>query len=57
MREIGFLTEMVVPIHFKKIIVETELRCDLFIENCLVVELKSVATLLPINEAQILTYI
>jgi GxxExxY protein len=32
------------------------LRCDLFVENCLLVELKSVEKILPIHEAQLLTY-
>ena len=56
LRKINFLTEMVVPIHFKGIDLETDLRCDLFIENCLVVELKAVSALAPIYEAQLLTY-
>jgi len=55
-RKINFQTELSVPIHFKGLILETELRCDLFIEYCLTVELKAVAELTPINEAQLLTY-
>lgn len=56
LRKINFSTEMVVPVHFKEIIPETELRCDLLVEDCLAVELKSVAGLLPVNDAQLLTY-
>lgn len=55
-RNIAFQTELIVPIQFKDIVLHTELRCDLFIENCLAVELKAIADLLPINDAQILTY-
>lgn len=55
-RNISFQTELIVPINFKNIILDAELRCDLFIEKCLAVELKSVAELLPVNEAQLLTY-
>ncbi len=55
-RKINFQTELSVPIHFKGLILETELRCDLLIEYCLTVELKAVAELTPINEAQLLTY-
>jgi GxxExxY protein len=33
-----------------------DFRCDLFIENCLVVELKAVNEINPIYEAQLLTY-
>lgn len=32
------------------------IRCDLFIENILPVELKAVEYLLPVHEAQIITY-
>ncbi len=56
LRKISFLTEMIVPVHFKRLQLETELRCDLFVENCLAVELKAVSTLAPIHEAQLLTY-
>ncbi|MCB1023844.1 MAG: GxxExxY protein [Acidobacteria bacterium] len=55
-RNISFQTELVVPIYFKDIVLETELRCDLFVENSLAVELKAVAELLPVNEAQLMTY-
>lgn len=55
-RGIRFVTELIVPVHFKGITLETDLRCDLFIEKILVVELKSVAALAPIHDAQLLTY-
>lgn len=35
---------------------EANLRCDLVVENALVVELKSVESIKPIFEAQMLTY-
>lgn len=56
LRNINFLTEMIVPVHFKGLDLETDLRCDLFVENCLVIELKAVSSLAPIHEAQLLTY-
>ncbi|NNE98636.1 MAG: GxxExxY protein [Pyrinomonadaceae bacterium] len=55
-RKIRFRTELSVPVQFKGIVLETELRCDLFIEGCLAVELKAVGDLLPVNEAQLMTY-
>jgi GxxExxY protein len=48
--------EMTVPVNYKGIDLETGLRCDFFIEECLVLELKAVETILPVHEAQILTY-
>ena len=55
-RKISFQTEMKVPLIYKEKVLNIDFRCDLFVENCLVVELKSVSKLNPINEAQILTY-
>lgn len=54
--KINYQSELSVPVSYKKIELNTELRCDLFIENCMVVELKSVKELVPIHEAQLLTY-
>ena len=56
MRGIFYQSELKVPVNYKGIDVDAELRCDLFIENILPVELKAVETVLPIHEAQILTY-
>ena len=55
-REISFTSELLAPVNYKGLQLETELRCDLFIENTIVVELKAVEKLLPIHEAQLLTY-
>jgi GxxExxY protein len=56
LRKIRFESEFVVPVHYKGIDVEAELRCDLLIENTIVVELKAVDAILPIHQAQLLTY-
>lgn len=55
-RKIKFQSELLVPVKFKGKLIETQLRCDLFIEKILPVELKAVETILPVHEAQILTY-
>ncbi len=55
-RGISFQSELLVPIQFKGIELETDLRCDLFIENCIVVELKAIEAIAPIHHAQLLTY-
>ena len=55
-RGIKYQSEMLVPINYKGLKLDTELRCDLFIENILPVELKAVEIVLPIHEAQIITY-
>ena len=52
----SFQSELILPINYKGIEVEANLKCDLFVENCLVVELKAIERVLPIHEAQLITY-
>jgi GxxExxY protein len=56
LRGISFKSELLVPIVFKDLEIETDLRCDLFIENCIVIELKAIEIILPIHHAQLMTY-
>jgi GxxExxY protein len=37
--------------------IEVGYRLDLLVEDCLVVELKSIQKLLPVHEAQVLSYL
>jgi len=55
-RGIPFEFEVAVPIIYKGVEIGSRLKCDLLIENCLVVELKAIESILPVHEAQILTY-
>ncbi len=45
-----------VPILYKEVKLEYGYRIDILVENLIVVELKSVDALLPVHQAQILTY-
>lgn len=55
-RNIHFVSEIKIPIHYKEINFETDLRCDLLVEGSLIVELKSVNKIEPIFEAKLLSY-
>lgn len=55
-RNIPFKTEMSVPVTYYGQLLETVLRCDLYISNSLVVELKAAKKIEPVFEAQLLTY-
>lgn len=55
-RKINFQTEMKIPLVYREKVLDIDFRCDLFIENCIIVELKSIKELLPIHDAQLLTY-
>ncbi len=56
LRGISYQSELLVPINLKGFDVDTNLRCDLFVENRIVLELKAVDTFAPIPQAQSLTY-
>ena len=56
LRELEFSSEFLVPVCYKGIDIEAELRCDFLIENKIVVELKAVDAIAPVFEAQLLTY-
>ena len=45
-----------VPIKYKGKVLEADLRFDILVENCIVVELKAVLEMIPIFEAQVMTY-
>ena len=45
-----------VPLEYKGLQIDTELRLDLLVEDVLCVELKAIEGLLPIHEAILLTY-
>jgi GxxExxY protein len=59
LKEQGFyiITQQKVPLVFKGLHLDCDLRFDLMIENCIIVEIKAIDWLLPIHEAQLLTYL
>ena len=54
---IPFKLQVELPVEYKQIKLDCGYRIDLLVDNRIVVELKSVDQLLPIHEAQILTYL
>jgi GxxExxY protein len=50
-------TQVVVPVKYQEVFVETGLRLDLWVEKSVIVELKAVETIHPLYEAQLLTYL
>ena len=56
LRNINFISEFNIPINYKGFELESKLRCDILVEDILIVELKAVAEMNPIYEAQLLTY-
>jgi GxxExxY protein len=56
LRGINFQSELAIPVEYKGLELESDLRCDLFIENCLVLELKAVDKIIPIHIAKLMSY-
>ena len=52
-----FERERSIPIRYRDVTLECGYRADLIVENALLVELKVVEALLPLHEAQLLTYL
>lgn len=56
-RKIGFSRQVTLPVHYKQVTVDAGLRLDLLVEDVVVVEIKAVEIILPVHEAQLLTYL
>ena len=50
-------TQVALPVIFEGLQVETGLWLDLLASNLVIIELKSVETIIPLYEAQLLTYL
>ena len=56
LRNISFQRQLPLPVEYKGVKLDCGYRIDLLVAGDLIVEIKSVETLLPIHQAQILTY-
>ena len=56
LRKMGTRRQGVVPVEYKGWTFEEPLRLDLLVEECLLLELKSVEKTLPVHKAQLLSY-
>lgn len=59
LRERGFkvLQEVPLPLVYKEVKLDCGYRLDLFVNDAVIVEVKSVESLAPIHEAQLLSYL
>jgi GxxExxY protein len=58
-RRRGLIVErqMLLPIKFEGLRIDSRLRLDMVVDNCVIVEVKAVEVLLPVHKAQLLTYL
>jgi GxxExxY protein len=57
LRSLHFERQKPLPVVFKDVKLDCGYRLDLLVSNTVVVEIKAIETLLPIHEAQVLTYL
>lgn len=50
LRRIDYQSERIVPVSYKGIDLETDLRCDFFVNHLIAVEIKSVELLAPVTD-------
>ena len=55
-RKQRFVAQRAIPITYKGIALDASYRVDLVVEDLVVVEVKSVAALMPVHQSQTLTY-
>ena len=56
-RQLNFSRQVALPVRYKEITLDCAYRMDVVVENKLILELKAVDKLLPIHDAQLLTYL
>jgi len=57
LRGLSFQRQLDLPIAYKSVTLQSGLRLDLVVADAVVVEVKAVESLLPIHEAQLMTYL
>jgi GxxExxY protein len=50
-------SEKVLPVHYEGVRVELGYRVDLIVDDAVIIEVKAVEVLLPVHEAQLLSYL
>ena len=56
LRGIQYKNQLRIPLEYKGIYLDAELRCDVLIEDILLVEIKAIEGFLPVHEAVLMTY-
>lgn len=56
LRNIQAASQLIVPVAYKGLILNTDYRLDFLVEDQIVVELKVMEGIMPVHEAQLLTY-
>jgi GxxExxY protein len=56
-RELKVSSQVLIPLVYKGEIISKDFKLDLLVEDAIIIEIKAVAVLLPVHEAQIISYL
>lgn len=56
-RGLRALSQVVLPVVYDTVTIDVGYRIDILVEDCVIIELKSIDKLVPIHEAQLLTHL
>jgi len=56
LREIPAKNQVRVPIEYKGLVFDESLKLDMYVDDCLIIELKAVEKVLPVHKAQLMSY-
>jgi GxxExxY protein len=56
LKKINAISQLLVPVSYKGLLLDTDYRLDFLVEDQIVVELQAIDGILPVHEAQLLTY-
>ncbi len=56
-RDIPFVKEQMITLHYEDLVIENGLKLDILVDNLLILELKSQENFHPVWEAQLLSYL
>ena len=56
-RGLSVQRQILLPIEFEELRINSGLRLDMLVDDCLILEVKAVEVLLPVHKAQLLTYL
>lgn len=57
LRGLGFQRQLPIPVRYKGVLLDCGYKLDILVEDTVVLELKCVDRLIPVHEAQLLTYL
>jgi len=56
LRKLAVVNQQLVRVRYKDLVFDEPLRFDVLVEDCLLIEVKSVERVLPVHKAQLLSY-